>query len=282
MANSSIRCSIFVAKLTMIGLCTLATPRLHAFDEPSNHKHSIALDGVVNHEASKFLNKPRPDEPATSMTLSEICDEDLSTYLKSNKLRSLTIKSPLITDAGLEHLSKATNLERLALDCPNITSKGIAGISRLHQLKHLRIVGQHLDNVIVGSVAVLESLETLELPVVLDVSVQFDLPLGRLMADFPQFRGFGRVAQAKDSRINGDVFRRLAKLKHLKSLNLTGQPIDDDMLQVLSGLEMLEELNLCSTCISDEGLDSVARSKKLRVLSISANGITSRGIAQLV
>src|SRR5262245_23328254 len=103
----------------MLGFCTLTTPILRAFDEPWNHNHSITANRVVNHEASKFLDKPRPDEPAISITLSEICDEDLSTYLKSNNLRSLIIKSPLITDAGLEHLSRATNLERLALECPN-------------------------------------------------------------------------------------------------------------------------------------------------------------------
>ena len=95
-------------------------------------------------------------------------------------------------------------------------------------------------------------------------------------------RGTDRPGQPEAIRTELRDLSKLAKLVHLRVLDLSGTPVSDDALRVLASLPELRELRLgLAAKINDGAIPSLLELKQLRFLYISGSGITAAGVSQL-
>lgn len=89
-------------------------------------------------------------------------DEDLKYLRDLPDIETLIISSPQVTGKGIEHLRALPCLKELYLNCDKMTDTDLAHLPPLHGLRYLNVFCSMSDQAF-GSIAALESLETLEI-----------------------------------------------------------------------------------------------------------------------
>ncbi|MEC7839151.1 MAG: hypothetical protein VX777_03830, partial [Chlamydiota bacterium] len=182
------------------------------------------------------------------------------------ELNQLLIRSAIITDAGLVHISKLTSLNSLDLsDCQQITDAGLEHLSKLTSLKSLDLL---FCTVITG--AGLEHLSKLLSLKSLGLSLNGSITEAGL-AHLSKLTSLELLVLSNSEEITDAGLAHLSKLPLLESLNLSNcRKITDKGLEHLSKLHLLYSLDL-SDCqqITGTGLEHLSKLISLQSLGLS-------------
>lgn len=225
----------------------------------------------------------QPDRPVLEVRFEEayedsVRDEQLQGKLKGlfelKHLRSLTIHSNRVTDAGLSGLGRLKNLESLNLGaCLSVTDATLKEIAGLTELRTLDLSFTSVTSQGFKQLTGLKKLRSLNLNGMDEIR---DIGMKELA-------GLKQLHSLSLWQVNvTDVgLKQLAGLKRLRSLNLSFNPVTDEGLKALAGMKDLQMLDLCLTGVTDTGLRELAGLKELRSINLNSTEVTDAGLKEL-
>jgi internalin A len=237
----------------------------------------------------------------------DVTDTSLSYVAELPQLTALDISFTQITDVGLEHLASLAQLEELKLGGNKISGVGLHVLKLLPKLRKLSFYGIQRRNagwcwapvvtdLELDTISLLGGLE--ELNIGSGVALGAPRP-----ADLGPADGEAECRIAGGTRVTDLGLAKLAALKKLRSLDLSGcsisgngirtlaafhdlrrlslwnvKGLDDSAGSSLEGLTMLTSLDLSNTSVGTETLSRLARLPNLRRLYVSETNITAEAI----
>ncbi len=264
--------------------------------------HSQVTDkGVIHLSGIKSLEY-------LSLPFRGITDQGLAKLRTLQRLRFLSVGTTTgspITNAGLEHIANLKSLEHLSIGGQGITDAGIVHIARLSSLKELALTtgplnkGQ-LTGAGLASLTALKSLQTLflhqthmvlsdltqlsRLPELTNLEVK-QIRRGNFVLDISgltKLRNLDLSLSRRPADAFGDAdLACLAKLRHLKSLDIYPHEFSDTGIAHLSSLTEMERLGIGGPELTDDALRHLANMTKLNQLTISDGNITEQGLRHL-
>ena len=238
----------------------------------------------------------------------DVTDTSLAYVAELTNLRSLDISFTQITDVGLEHLVSLPQLEALNLGGDKISGVGLHVLKLLPKLRKLSFYGIQRRNAGWCWAPVLTDLEMDTISLLAGLE---DLNLGSGVAlgaprpgDLGPADGEAECRIAGGTRITDFGLAKLATLKKLRQLDLSGSAItasglktlanlpdlqrlslwnvkgiDDSAAPHLAALGNLTSLDLSNTPVGDETLARLAKLSNLRRLYLSETKVTPEGLA---
>ena len=219
----------------------------------------------------------------------DVTDTSLEYVGTLANLRSLDISFTQITDVGMEHLAALSRLEDLNLGGNKISGVGLHVLKYLPNLKKLSFYGIQRRNAGMCWAPVVTDLEldTISLLGGLEeLNVGHGVALGSgKPAELGPATGEAECRVAGGTRVTDLGIAKLAKLKNLRRLDVSGATLTPNALKTLASFPVLERLSLWNV----KGLDDGAAAgfeglKSLASLDVSDTGIgdrTLRSLAQL-
>jgi len=257
-----------------------------------------ALAFLRGHRTLKTLNLRGTD----------VTDTSLAYIAELPALTSLDISFTQITDVGLEHLASLPQIEELYLGGNKISGVGLHVLKLLPKLRTLSFYGVQRRNagwcwapVVTDSeldtVALLSGLQ--------DLNIGSGVTLGTPRPDdLGPADGEAECRIAGGSRVTDAGLAKVARLKKLRHLDLSGAVITPSGLKALSSLPELQRLSLwnvasvddsaapyletlgaltsldlSNTSIGDATLARLAKMSALRRLYVSETRVTAAGLA---
>ncbi|HUY92059.1 MAG TPA: hypothetical protein VMV10_25180 [Pirellulales bacterium] len=162
------------------------------------------------------------------------------------------------------HLRDLPDLRTLVLD--RVLDEDFAAIDALKNLKNLFISDAYISDASLVHIGKLQGLERLGIN-----AARFLPPRGKSALE-PRW---ARPA------ITDAGLVRLAKLRRLTHLNLSGSAVTGPGLVHLAGASKLEVLDLSKSSITDDGLVHVAKLRQLKQLDLSDTAIGDAGLSHL-
>jgi internalin A len=245
---------------------------------------------------------------ALSLRGTDVTDTSLSYVAELPQLTALDISFTQISDVGLEHLASLAQLEELKLGGNKISGVGLHVLKLLPKLRRLGFYGIQRRNAGWCWAPVVTDLEldTISLLGGLEeLNIGFGVALGA-----PRPAGLGPADGEAECRIAGGTrvtdlgLAKLAALKNLRSLDVSGSSIsvdgirtlasfhdlrrlslwnvkgiDDSAGSSLEALTTLTSLDLSNTPVGNETLGRLARLPNLRRLYVSETNITAEAIS---
>ena len=231
-----------------------------------------------------------------------LTDEGIKALAGCQNLKSVDMHGMKITGSGFGLLTELPNLHALFFEAVELTNDGLAAIGKLQQVQDLRIRDAiQLDSSGIKHLSDMTELNMLELrQISLDdegFAALGTLPkLEALSIRQTNVTGTGFRSWAASpvekidcsrTKMNDDGLRELARLKHVRSVDLSFNPdnpdITDTGLAELAKMKSLEYF-VFSHCpnITDQGLASLGTLPELtNIIMNDCPGITSRGVNQL-
>lgn len=233
-------------------------------------------------------------------------------FLRSNtNLRVLNLRGTDVTDTSLEYISQLGNLRSLDISFTQIGDVGMEHLAPLSQLEELNVGGTKISGAALHVLKYLPSLKRLSFygtqrrnagacwaPVMTDIELDTiallagleELNIGDGVAlGAPKPAELGPATGEAECRITGgtritDVgVAKLASLKKLRSLNLSGSVVTGGALKTLAALPNLQRLSLWNAAgINDESAAAFASLQRVTSLDVSNTGIGDRTLASLV
>jgi len=237
----------------------------------------------------------------------DVTDTSLAYIAELPQLTSLDISFTQITDVGLEHLASLAQLEELNLGGTKISGAGLHVLKLLPRLRKLSFYGIQRRNAGWCWAPVVTDLEldTLALLAGLEeLNIGFGVALGT-----PRPSDLGPADSEAECRIAGGTritdlgLAKLASLKKLRYLDVSGSSItpngvktlaafhelrrlslwnvkgiDDSVAVSLAALSNLTSLDLSNTPIGDETLRRLAKLPNLRRLYVSETKVTVEAV----
>ncbi|HVX10134.1 MAG TPA: hypothetical protein VHC22_02925 [Pirellulales bacterium] len=191
------------------------------------------------------------------ISLHDPTDADIARLAAVNNLRSLTIDGRRASGKALKSIAQIKALESLHLGYTAVSSSDLAELKKLPHLRTLQF--EVLDDQSLREMAALPEIEGLWLG--------------------PNFGGFG--TPKAPCPITSEGLAGLAKLAHLRELNLNGLKIADDHLISLGRLTRLKRLHLNETDVTDAGLVHLQSLTQLEQLELCGTSIDGSGFAHL-
>ena len=197
-------------------------------------------------------------------------------------LRSLDISYTMLGDVGLEHLPALSELETLKLGGNMITGLNLNFLKLLPKLKSLSLRGvqrrnagacwtPRITDLDLDTLSLLAGLEELDLGV----------GMGLGWGGKPAAPGGGNCRLTGGLQVTDLGVAKLAKLKKLRRLNLSGARLSAEGIQVLQGLP-LERLSLWACASLDQSAAiALAGIPTLAVLDLSYTKIDDEALQQL-
>jgi Leucine rich repeat/Leucine Rich repeat len=260
----------------------------------------------VTDAALAFL---RGNRQLTTLSLrgTDVTDSGLAYVAELSRLKSLDISFTQITDVGLEHLASLAQLEELNLGGDKISGVGLHVLKLLPKLRKLSFYGIQRRNAGWCWAPVMTDLEleTISLLSGLeDLNVGFGVALGAPRPpDLGPADGEAECRIAGGTRLTDLGLLKLAKLKRLRQLDLSGSAItasglkalvdlpelrrlslwnvkgiDDAAAPYLGALGNLTSLDLSNTDIGDGTLARLATLSNLKRLYVSETKVTQEGL----
>ncbi len=189
-----------------------------------------------------------------------------------DKVRSLRLESPAVTDDAMRYVDGLAELQTLHLRGTEVHGAGLAHLRDLGELRFLSLQGLPLDDAAFDALAELTQLEHLGL----DDTPATDAQLARMRT----------LTSLKTLWLNGTKITDagLAELAHLTNLNkliLTGTAIEGPGLDDLQKLAGLKYLSMQDAALGDEAMAHVARLTQLETLGLDDTKIGDAGVAKL-
>jgi Leucine-rich repeat (LRR) protein len=199
-------------------------------------------------------------------------DKGLEALAKCRGLEELSIGSPGVTDAGMDHVAKLTNLTSLVVfGCDNVTDRGLARLAGLKSLTHLYIADTDMTISGLNRLNSLSNLTRLHVGELRRDGAVLDLSGLTNLEDI--ILSFGR--NSGDRFTDSDLVC-LGDLKRLKGLQIGPPDFTDNGVASLTGLVRLERLSMGGTRLTDEAFKHVGNMKRLQLLTVS-NGVWDTG-----
>jgi len=194
-------------------------------------------------------------------------DRGLQALANCRLLESLSIGSPGITDAGMDHVAKLPHLKKLNLfGCDNVTDAGLAKLKTLPSLTNLSVSRAQVSLSGLNQLGALKHLTRLDVGNLRRAGGILDL------SDMTHLERLSLGFHHKSADVFGDAdLACLANLKTLQWLYIGPRDYTDAGLVHLAGLTNMECLNLSGFGLTDEGLKHLANMKKLNVLSLNGH-----------
>ena len=267
----------------------------------------------LNLYASEFITDAaisylRGDRKLRRLNLrgTDVTDTSLEFIASLTGLRSLDISETQISDVGLEHLASLAELEYLNLGGNKISGVSLNVLKLLPKLKILRFDGTQRRNAGLcwGPVITDQELDTIALLTNLEeLNIGWGIGVGLMdPAMKGRINGEGTCRMVGGIRVTDLGVAKLAKLKHLRRLDISGSAVtaaglkalrslpdlemlsawntpgmDDSAAAELALMPNLTSLDLSYTTIGDNGLRSLAGLRKLRWLFLTDTKVTAAG-----
>lgn len=211
----------------------------------------------------KLATLPPETQVVSLYRTKNITSVGLAHLKKLPLLRELSLREIGLNDDAMKVVGELAGLEDIYLDEPMVTDAGIAHLSGLKQLARLRVNDEKLTKACLPAVAALTELRELELRSVLySPDDQMMELLSRLVhLRKLHFSGVKLTNAAADS---------LAKMKGLEQLDMHSVKFDDAAFAKLTALTSLYkiELGLCEN-VTDKGLAALGSLPELEELRAS-------------
>ena len=279
--------------------------RLKALDQLEDLNMSAAE--FITDAAIAFLRGHRQLK-TLNLRGTDVTDTSLSYVAALPQLKSLDISFTQISDVGLEHLASLAELEELHLGGNKISGVGLHVLKLLPKLKTLSFYGIQRRNAGWCWAPVVTDLELDTISLVggleaLNIGLGVALGTGR-PADLGPADGEAECRIAGGTRITDLGLAKLASLKKLRRLDVSGATItangvkalaafrelrrlslwnvkgvDDGAVAPLESLANLTSLDLSNTPVGDETLRRLAKLPNLRRLYVSETNVTPGAVA---
>jgi len=267
--------------------------QLQQLEELNLHTAEFITDAAMSYlRANKRLRK-------LVLRGTDITDVSLPYIAELTNLRSLDLSQTMLGDGGLESLPALAQLEELDLGGSRINGTNLNFLKLLPKLRKLGFQGIQRRN---GGLCWTATITDLDLDTIALLSNLEELDLG---AGISLGRN-GKPAGVGNCRLTGGVqitdlgVAKLAKLKKLRRLDLSGAKVtstglkalhnfpqlerlslwncrglDDATATVLAGLPNLTNLDLSDTPLSDAALEKLKALSRLQHLYLTGTKITA-------
>lgn len=288
------------------------------------------LDLSFTYVTDKGIKKLQALQQLQDLTLdtAEFLTDASMAHLRANRaLRRLVVRGVDITDAGMPYVGEMTGLRYLDISYTMLGDVGLEHLPNLSELEHLKIGATLITGLNLNFLKLLPKLKTLSLrgvqrrnagacwtPNVTDLDLEtisllagleeLDLGVGiKLgMGGQPAAPGGGNCRLTGGLQISDLGVAKLARLKNLKRLNISGarlspegvralqslplerlslwasHSLDDATADVLAGMPALTHLDLSYTQIGDAGLRRLATLPTLKYLYVTETRITQEAV----
>jgi len=236
-----------------------------------------------------------------NLDTAEFITDAATSYLRANRrLRKLSLRGTDVTDVGMPYLAKLTALKSLDLSHTMLGDVGIESLPALAELEELNLGATHITGINLNFLKLLPKLRKLGFngiqrrngglcwsPLLTDLDLDTiamlsdleELSLGMGLGLGPAKAGVPAGGE-RNCRLGGGIkitdlgLAKLAKLKKLRLLDVSGAQITPAGLKVLQGLPRLERLNLwnCKT-LNDSAAPVFAAIPSLINLDLSETSI---------
>lgn len=268
-------------------------------------------------------------EELTLDTAEFVTDASMS-HLRANPgLRRLTVRGVDITDAGMPNLTKLSGLRYLDLSHTMLGDVGLENLPELTQLEELKLGGDMITGLNLNFLKLLPKLRKLSLrgiqrrnagacwtPRITDLDLdtiaqlsgleELDLGIGINlgMGGKPAATGGGNCNVTGGIQLTDLGLSKLARLRNLRRLNVSGarlnpaglkalqelpqlehlslwncSALNDDAAEMLAAIPTLINLDLSYTPISDQGLQRLAHLPKLKALYLTETKVTPEAVS---
>ncbi len=288
------------------------------------------LDLSFTYVTDKGIKKLQALQQLEDLTLdtAEFLTDASMAHLRANRaLRRLVVRGVDITDAGMPYVGEMTGLRDLDISYTMLGDVGLEHLPNLSELEHLKIGATLITGLNLNFLKLLPKLKTLSLqgvqrrnagacwtPNVTDLDLEtisllagleeLDLGVGiKLgMGGQPAAPGGGNCRLTGGLQISDLGVAKLARLKNLKRLDISGarlspegvqllqslplerlslwacESLDDAVADVLAGMPTLAHLDLSYTQIGDGGLRRLAALPNLKHLYLSETRVTPEAV----
>ena len=238
----------------------------------------------------------------------DVTDTSLEYVSQLGNLRSLDISFTQIGDVGMEHLAPLSRLEELNVGGTKISGAALHVLKYLPNLKRLSFYGTQRRN---AGACWAPVMTDIELDTIALLAGLEELNIGDGVAlGAPKPAELGPATGEAECRITGGTritdfgVAKLANLKKLRYLNLSGSVVTGGALKTLSALPNLQRLSLwnvsgitdaaasefaslqsvtsldlSNTAVGDATLAALAKLPHLQRLYVSDTAVTADGIA---
>jgi len=233
-------------------------------------------------------------------------------YLRANKnLRRLVLRGTDVTDVGMPHLAALTQLKSLDLSHTMLGDVGVESLSALTGLEELNLGGNLITGINLNSLKLLPKLRKLSFngiqrrnagacwsPRITDLDLdaisllsgleELNLGIGVSLGAKAPIGNPGAQAGGGNCRVTGGIqitdlgLAKLANLKKLRRLDVSGAKLTTAGIKALQGLPQLERLSLWNcTRLDDSAAEALAAIPSLANLDLSYTGISDAGLKYL-
>jgi internalin A len=268
-------------------------------------KLDLSFTYVTDKGIKKLQQLPQLED--LTLDTAEFLTDASMAHLRANRaLRRLVVRGVDITDAGMPYIGEMTGLRSLDISYTMLGDVGLEHLPALSALENLKLGGNMITGLNLNFLKLLPKLKTLSLsgvqrrnagacwtPRITDLDLDtLSLLAGLEELDLGVGMGLGRGGKPAapgggNCRLTGGLqitdlgVAKLAKLRNLRRLNLSGARLTPESLQVLQALP-LERLSLWAC----ESLDSsaapaLAGIATLAMLDLSYTKIDDQALAQL-
>ncbi len=286
----------------------------------------------VSDKGAEAIGKATQLEELNLFTAEFITDAAIAFLRGNTNLRVLNLRGTDVTDTSLEYVSQLTNLRVLDISFTQIGDVGMEHLAPLSQLEELNVGGMKISGSALHVLKYLPNLKRLSFygiqrrnagmcwaPVMTDIELDTialltnleDLNIGDgVELGAPRPAELGPRAGEAECRVTGGTrvtdlgVAKLANLKMLRNLNLSGSLVTGAVLKTLAGLPNLQQLSLwnaegindsaaagflalqnltrldlSNTRVGDETLNALAKLPKLQHLYVSDTAVTPAAVA---
>jgi Leucine-rich repeat (LRR) protein len=274
------------------------------------------------------LRSLRQLEELTLDTAEFITDSSIS-YLRANQgLRRLVLRGTDITDVALPYLAELTGLRTLDISFTMLGDVGLESLPALTEIEELKLGGNRITGINLNFLKLLPKLKKLSFhgiqrrnagacwsPLITDLDLdaisllagleELDLGIGISlgMGGEPAAPGGGNCRVAGGIQVSDLGLAKLAKLKKLRRLDVSGAQLtpaglevlrtlpqlerlsvwncaalDNSAAEVLAAIPSLVNLDLSYTALGDEGLRILAALPNLKYLYLTETKVTPEAV----
>jgi Leucine-rich repeat (LRR) protein len=266
-----------------------------------------------------------------TLNAAEFLTDAAVAHLRANKgLRRLVLRGVDITDVGMPHIAELTNLRTLDLSHTMVGDVGLESLPSLTELEELNLGGNAITGLNLNFLKLLPKLKKLSLhgiqrrnagacwtPLITDLDLdtiallsgleELDLGVGISlgMGGKPAAEGGGNCSVTGGIQLSDLGLAKLATLKKLRRLDVSGARLtpagievlrtlpqlerlsvwncpglDDAAAKVLAGMPSLVNLDVSYTSIGDDGLALLAKLPQLKFLYLTETKVTPEAVEQ--
>jgi internalin A len=284
------------------------------------------LDLSFTYVTDKGIKKLQALQQLEDLTLdtAEFLTDAAMAHLRANRaLRRLVVRGVDITDAGMPYVGEMTGLRSLDISYTMLGDVGLENLPALSELETLKIGGNMITGLNLNFLKLLPKLKSLSLrgvqrrnagacwtPRITDLDLEtisllagleeldLGVGIGLGMGGKPAAPGGGNCRLTGGLQITDLGVAKLAKLKKLRRLNLSGARLSTESIQVLqslpleqlslfaclaldntaavalAGIPTLAHLDLSYTKVGNDGLQHLAKLPNLKQLYLTETEIT--------